>query len=82
MAHVMAALAEFERAGRAAIEVRRAARRRSTRAARRAGGDGLALRLHELVRRRGWQRPLQWPWSWSAYRRRTARLELADYEVF
>ncbi len=58
--HVLAALREMERARASRIEVRpRGGRGLRPRAARRPGEDGLAQRLHQLVRRRERQRPEQ-----------------------
>ena len=83
MSHVLAALAELERSGARTIEVRRAAL------------ETFDASLREALSRTVWHSgctnwyvdadgndPSQWPWSWSAYRRRTARLDVADYELF
>ncbi len=82
MAHVIAALREMDRRRAARIAVRE---------------DAAAAFDHELRERlRGtvWHSgctnwyvdghgndPNQWPWTWSAYRRRTARISEAEYEV-
>jgi cation diffusion facilitator CzcD-associated flavoprotein CzcO len=82
MGHVLAALAELERADAPRIEVRRRTAERFDRELRSA--------LAESVWHTGctsWyvdengNDPNQWPWLWSAYRRRTARLEAGAYEL-
>ena len=57
MGHVIAALDELERADARRIEVRREAADAFDASCARARGNGLAHRLHELVRRRERQRP-------------------------
>ena len=82
--HVLAALARVRAAGARTIEVRREARRRrSIAAARRRwpGPSGTPAARTGTSTRTATTRS-QWPWSWSAYRRRTARLDVADYELF
>jgi cation diffusion facilitator CzcD-associated flavoprotein CzcO len=82
MHHVLAALRELRRAGAARIEVRREA------------ADAFDAELRAALRRTVWHTgctnwyvdehgndPSQWPWSWSAYRRRTARLDPAAYVI-
>jgi cation diffusion facilitator CzcD-associated flavoprotein CzcO len=82
MRHVLAALGELRRSGAARIEVRREA------------ADAFDAELREALKRTVWHTgctnwyvdehgndPSQWPWSWSAYRRRTARLDRAAYTL-
>ena len=82
MRHVLAALGALRRSGASAIEVRRDA------------ADAFDAELRAALRRTVWHTgctnwyvdehgndPSQWPWSWSAYRRRTARLDPAAYTV-
>ncbi|HET7574121.1 MAG TPA: NAD(P)/FAD-dependent oxidoreductase, partial [Solirubrobacterales bacterium] len=80
--HVLAALREMERAEAARIEVRREAAESFDRELRAA--------LAETVWHSGctnWyvdengNDPSQWPWLWSAYRRRTARLDPGAYAL-
>jgi cation diffusion facilitator CzcD-associated flavoprotein CzcO len=80
--HVLAALRELERAEARHIEVRREA-------AERFDGE-LRAALAETVWHTGctsWyvdengNDPSQWPWLWSAYRRRTSRLEPGAYAL-
>ena len=80
--HVIAALGELERADARRIEVRRDAAERFDRELRAA--------LAESVWHTGctsWyvdengNDPSQWPWLWSTYRRRTARIEPGAYEL-
>jgi cation diffusion facilitator CzcD-associated flavoprotein CzcO len=80
--HVIAALRELDRAEARRIEVRRAAADEFDRELRSA--------LAETVWHTGctnWyvdangNDPNQWPWLWSAYRRRTARIEPGVYEL-
>jgi cation diffusion facilitator CzcD-associated flavoprotein CzcO len=82
MAHVIAALDELTRSGAGAIEVRREAAERFDRELRAA--------LEATVWHTGctnWYRdergndPNQWPWLWSRYRRRTARLAPGAYRL-
>ncbi|HWX74782.1 MAG TPA: NAD(P)/FAD-dependent oxidoreductase, partial [Solirubrobacteraceae bacterium] len=82
MTHVIGALAELERSGARQIEVRREALERF---------DGeLRAALEGTVWHTGcvsWyvdengNDPSQWPWLWSAYRRRTATLEPGAYAL-
>jgi cation diffusion facilitator CzcD-associated flavoprotein CzcO len=82
MAHVLAALAELDRAGARRIEVRRDA------------ADAFDRELRAALTRTVWHSgctnwyvdehgndPNQWPWVWSAYRRRTAGLEPGAYAL-
>jgi len=82
VAHVIAALAELERADARQIEVRR----------RRAEEFDRELRaaLSKTVWHTGctsWyvdengNDPSQWPWLWSSYRRRTAKIDPGAYEL-
>jgi cation diffusion facilitator CzcD-associated flavoprotein CzcO len=82
MAHVLAALAALERADARRIEVRPEAAEafdRELRAAL-AGTVWHSGCTNWYVDESGHD-PNQWPWQWSTYRRRTARLEPADYEL-
>jgi cation diffusion facilitator CzcD-associated flavoprotein CzcO len=81
LGHVLAGLAELERAGGRRIEVRRAAAERFDRELRAA--------LEGTVWHTGctsWyvdddgNDPSQWPWTWREYRRRTARIEPGAYD--
>jgi cation diffusion facilitator CzcD-associated flavoprotein CzcO len=82
MRHVLAALEALRRSGASRIEVRREA------------ADAFDAELRRALRRTVWHTgctnwyvdehgndPSQWPWSWSAYRRRTARLDPAAYNL-
>ena len=83
MGHVIAALRRAgARRARAAIEVRREA------------ADGFDRELRAALRGTVWHTgctnwyvdehgndPNQWPWLWSTYRRRTARLEPGAYAL-
>jgi cation diffusion facilitator CzcD-associated flavoprotein CzcO len=82
MAHVLAALATLERAGARWIEVRREA------------AEAFDRELRAALTRTVWHTgckntyvdengndPIQWPWLWRDYRRRTARLEPHAYEL-
>jgi len=80
--HVLAALGELERAEASRIEVRREAAERFD--------HELRAALEDTVWHSGctsWyvdengNDPSQWPWLWSTYRRRTARLEPGAYEL-
>ena len=82
MAHVLAALEELDRAGAGRIEVRReaaAAFDRELRAAL-AGTVWHTGCTNWYVDEDG-NDPNQWPWLWSAYRRRAARLEPGAYAL-
>jgi cation diffusion facilitator CzcD-associated flavoprotein CzcO len=80
--HVLAALRELDRAEASRIEVRREAAERFDRELR----DALAGTVWHsgctnwYVDENG-NDPSQWPWTWSAYRRRTAQLELGAYDL-
>jgi len=82
MGHVLAALDELERAGARRIEVRRDT------------ADAFDRELRSALAGTVWHTgctswyvdengndPNQWPWLWSAYRRRTASLEPGAYEL-
>jgi cation diffusion facilitator CzcD-associated flavoprotein CzcO len=82
MGHVLAALREMERAEASRIEVRRKAAERFDRELR----DALAGTVWHsgctnwYVDENG-NDPQQWPWLWSTYRRRTARLDPGAYAL-
>jgi cation diffusion facilitator CzcD-associated flavoprotein CzcO len=82
MGHVLAALRELERTEANRIEVRREAAEDFDRELR----DALAGTVWHsgctswYVDENG-NDPSQWPWLWSTYRRRTARLEPGAYEL-
>jgi len=82
VAHILAALAELDRAGAQRIEVRREA------------ADAFDREVRAALTRTVWHSgctnwyvdengndPNQWPWVWSAYRRRTAELAPGAYAV-
>jgi cation diffusion facilitator CzcD-associated flavoprotein CzcO len=82
VAHVLAALGELDRAGAQRIEVRRDA------------ADAFDRELRAALTRTVWHSgctnwyvdengndPNQWPWVWSAYRRRTAELAPDAYAL-
>jgi cation diffusion facilitator CzcD-associated flavoprotein CzcO len=82
MAHVLAALRELDRADAQRIEVRRQA------------ADAFDRELRTALAGTVWHSgcrnwyvdaqgndPNQWPWLWSSYRRRTARLDPDAYEL-
>jgi cation diffusion facilitator CzcD-associated flavoprotein CzcO len=82
MGHVIAALRELDRARARTIEVRRAA------------ADAFDRELRAALAGTVWHTgctnwyvdadgndPSQWPWLWSQYRRRTARIEPGAYEL-
>jgi len=80
MAHVLAALDALDHAGARTIEVRRAAAEafdRELRAAL-AGTVWHSGCTNWYVDENGHD-PNQWPWLWTTYRRRTARLDPAAY---
>jgi cation diffusion facilitator CzcD-associated flavoprotein CzcO len=80
--HVLAALRELERAEASRIEVRREAAERFDRELR-AALEGTVWHTgctSWYVDENG-NDPSQWPWLWSTYRRRTARLEPGAYEL-
>jgi cation diffusion facilitator CzcD-associated flavoprotein CzcO len=82
MNHVIAALEELDRADAHRIEVSRRAAEEFDRELR----DALAGTVWHsgctnwYVDENG-NDPNQWPWTWSAYRRRTARLDPGAYEL-
>ncbi len=80
--HVLAALGEMERAEAGRIEVRREAAERFDRELRAAlaGTVWHSGCTNWYVDENG-NDPSQWPWLWSAYRRRTARLDPGAYEL-
>ena len=82
MQHVISALGELSRTGAARIEVRRQAAEQFDRELRAA--------LRQTVWHTGctsWyvdengNDPNQWPWLWSTYRRRTARIAAGSYQL-
>jgi cation diffusion facilitator CzcD-associated flavoprotein CzcO len=82
VAHVLAALDALDRAGARTIEVRRSAeeafnRDLRTALARTVWHSGCT---NWYVDENGHD-PNQWPWLWSTYRRRTARLDPAAYAL-
>jgi cation diffusion facilitator CzcD-associated flavoprotein CzcO len=82
MAHVLAALAELERADARQIEVRRQALEQFDRELRAALSTSV---WHTgctswYVDEHG-NDPSQWPWLWSAYRRRTASIDRSAYQL-
>jgi cation diffusion facilitator CzcD-associated flavoprotein CzcO len=82
MGHVLAALGELDRSGSASIELRRPA------------AEAFDRELRTALKRTVWHTgctswyldangndPNQWPWTWSTYRRRTAKLDLEAYAL-
>jgi cation diffusion facilitator CzcD-associated flavoprotein CzcO len=82
MGHVIASLRELDRRGAARIEVNRGA------------AEGFDRELRDRLAGTVWHSgctnwyvdenghdPSQWPWLWSTYRRRTARLEPGAYSL-
>jgi cation diffusion facilitator CzcD-associated flavoprotein CzcO len=82
VSHVIAALRELERSGSDTIEITRAA------------AEGFDRELRDALRETVWHTgctswyldangndPNQWPWTWSAYRRRTATLAPGAYRI-
>jgi cation diffusion facilitator CzcD-associated flavoprotein CzcO len=80
--HAIAALRELERTGNDTIEITRAA------------AEGFDRELRDALRETVWHTgctswyldangndPNQWPWTWSAYRRRTATLAHGAYRL-
>ncbi len=82
MGHVLAALEELERAAASRIEVRREAAESFDRELRGAlaGTVWHSGCTNWYVDENG-NDPQQWPWLWSAYRRRTARLAPGAYAL-
>jgi cation diffusion facilitator CzcD-associated flavoprotein CzcO len=82
MTHVIAALDELARTGAGAIEVRREAAERFDRELRAAlAGTVWHTGCTNWYRDEHGNDPNQWPWLWSSYRRRTARLHRGAYEL-
>ena len=83
MSHVIAALEELERADARRIEVRRQAAASSSTASCAPRWRGTVWHTgctNWYVDENG-NDPNQWPWLWSTYRRRTARIEPGAYEL-
>jgi cation diffusion facilitator CzcD-associated flavoprotein CzcO len=82
IAHVIAALRELERSGAERIELRQQAAERFDRELRAALSETVwhSGCTNWYVDERG-NDPNQWPWTWSAYRRRTAALSHQDYQL-
>jgi cation diffusion facilitator CzcD-associated flavoprotein CzcO len=82
MAHVLSALEALERAGARRIAVRPEAAEAFDRELRGAlaGTVWHSGCTNWYVDENGHD-PNQWPWQWSTYRRRTARIEPAHYEL-
>jgi cation diffusion facilitator CzcD-associated flavoprotein CzcO len=82
MGHVLAALEELERADARRIELRRETAEEFDRELRAAlaGSVWHTGCTSWYVDEKG-NDPNQWPWLWSAYRRRTSRLEPGAYEL-
>jgi cation diffusion facilitator CzcD-associated flavoprotein CzcO len=82
MAHVISALDALERADARRIEVRRAAAEAFDRSLRTAlaGTVWHSGCSNWYVDENGFD-PNQWPWLWTQYRRRTAQIEPAHYEL-
>lgn len=80
--HAIAALGEMERAGAARVEVRREAAERFDRELRAAlAGTVWHSGCTSWYVDEDGNDPSQWPWLWSAYRRRTARLQPGAYTL-
>lgn len=80
--HVLAALRELERAEASRIEVRRGAAERFDRELRAAlAGTVWHSGCTSWYVDENGNDPQQWPWLWSTYRRRTARLEPGAYTL-
>jgi cation diffusion facilitator CzcD-associated flavoprotein CzcO len=82
IAHVIAALRELERTGNDRIELRADAAERFDQELRAAlrGTVWHSGCTNWYVDERGHD-PNQWPWTWSAYRRRAAALSQDDYQL-
>ncbi len=82
MTHVIAALRELERADARRIEVRRKTADAFDRELRAALADSVWHTgcTNWYVDEHG-NDPSQWPWLWSTYRRRTARIEPGTYDL-
>jgi cation diffusion facilitator CzcD-associated flavoprotein CzcO len=82
MAHVLSALDALERAGARRIEVRREAAEAFDRELRGAlAGTVWHSGCSNWYVDENGHDPNQWPWQWSTYRRRTARIEPGAYEL-
>ena len=82
MGHVLAALSVLERQGARRIEVRKEAAERFDAELREAlAGTVWHTGCSSWYVDEQGNDPSQWPWRWAAYRRRTARVAPADYEL-
>ncbi|HEX7297960.1 MAG TPA: NAD(P)/FAD-dependent oxidoreductase [Solirubrobacteraceae bacterium] len=82
MGHVLAALRELDRAGATRIEVRREAVENFDRELRAAlAGTVWHTGCTSWYVDADGNDPNQWPWLWSSYRRRTARIDPGTYEL-
>jgi cation diffusion facilitator CzcD-associated flavoprotein CzcO len=82
MSHAIAALRELDRRGAAEVELRREAAERFDRELRAAlAGTVWHTGCTSWYVDENGNDPSQWPWLWSTYRRRTARLDPRDYEL-
>jgi cation diffusion facilitator CzcD-associated flavoprotein CzcO len=82
MGHVLAALRELERADADRIELRREAAEEFDRELRAAlAGTVWHTGCTNWYVDENGNDPNQWPWMWSAYRRRTARIDPGVYEL-
>jgi cation diffusion facilitator CzcD-associated flavoprotein CzcO len=82
MGHVIAALRELDRADARRIEVRRAAVEEFNRELRAAlAGTVWHTGCTSWYLDENGNDPNQWPWLWSTYRRRTARIAPGTYEL-
>jgi cation diffusion facilitator CzcD-associated flavoprotein CzcO len=82
VAHVIAALRELDRRDARRIEVRRDALERFDRELRSAlSGTVWHSGCDNWYVDENGNDPSQWPWVWSAYRRRTAEIDPAAYEI-
>lgn len=80
--HVLAALGELERRGAATIEVRPEAAAEFDRELRAAlAGSVWHSGCHNWYVDENGNDPSNWPWTWSAYRRRTEALAPGAYEL-
>lgn len=82
MSHVIAALEQLGRARAGRIEVRRRAAEAFDRELRAAlAGSVWHTGCTSWYVDENGNDPNQWPWMWSAYRRRTARIDPEAYEL-
>jgi hypothetical protein len=82
MGHVIAALGELARTGSERIEISRGAAEEFDRELRAAlAGTVWHTGCTSWYVDENGNDPNQWPWLWSAYRRRSARLEPGAYEL-